>query len=366
MKFFVKKKYLNVLICCCVILSSLFLNACDSKETAVEPVDVLLITDIGTVEDGSYNQGAWDGIKKYAEESGVICNYYEPKETTLEGYLDEIERGVDNGAKVIVCPGYLHEESVYEASKEYPDVSFVLLDGTPHNSDFSDETIAPNVKAILFAEEQAGFLAGYSAVRDGYTGLGFMGGVPEEPVIKFGYGFVQGADYAAIEMGEEVHIRYTYTNTYYEDNDVENVAKTWFGDDTEIIFACGGAMGRSVMHAAEECDKKVIGVDVDQSNESEKVVTSAMKSLSSAVYNELKNYYAGTFKGGEVTRLGAKDNGICLPMDTSRFEKFTAVDYNNIYQLLVDGSIEPYCETNVGTTSELSLVNTTVSYINFQ
>lgn len=356
------KKLIGVILS--TVLAALSISACGFFEKPVtDPVDVLLITDIGTVEDGSFNQGAWEGIKRYGDEKGIKVKYYEPENTDKDSYLKEVKKGVKNGAQLIICPGYLLEETVYEAAKDYPSVDFILLDGEPHNADYSDMTIAENVMPILFAEEQAGFLAGYSAVRDGYTGLGFMGGIPEDPVIRFGYGFVQGADYAAIEMGVSVHIRYTYTNTFYESNAVEKMAETWYGDDTEVIFACGGAMGRSVMRAAENSNGKVIGVDVDQRNESETVITSAVKSLSTAVYQSILDYYDGNFGGGFVKRYTAAEDGVSLPLESSRFNKFSDVEYNSIYQLLVDGTVVPYEKTNVGTTEELSLVNTEVTYV---
>lgn len=362
MRFRKLKKTIGPIITSCLIMSSL--AGCGVIDTTpIEPVDVLLITDVGTVEDGSFNQGAWEGIKRYGEEKDVLVGYYEPENTDKESYLKEVKKGVKNGAKLIICPGYLLEETVYEAAKDYPDVDFILLDGEPHNADYSDMTIANNVMPILFAEEQAGFLAGYAAVRDGYTGLGFMGGIPEDPVIRFGYGFVQGADYAAIERGVSVHIRYTYTNTFYEDNAVERMAETWYNDDTEAIFACGGAMGRSVMRAAEKCNKKVIGVDVDQRNESDTVITSAVKSLANAVYMSISDYYDGNFGGGFVKRYSAAEGGVSLPLESSRFNRFSQAEYDSIYQLLVDGTVVPYEKTNVGTTEELSLVNTVITYV---
>ncbi len=353
----------------CILLFSVSLCACKDKNneqqtasTQDESVDVLLITDFGTVNDGSFNQGAWEGIQKYGNEFGVKTAYYQPSDTSSQTYLDEIKRGIKNGAQLIICPGYLLEETVFTAQTKYPDTNFILLDGQPHNSDYSDVSIGDNVMSLLFAEEQAGFLAGYAAVRDGYTKLGYIGGIPEAPVIRFGYGFVQGIDYASIEMGVNVDVKYIYANTFYEDKRVEDLAAEWYQGGTEAIFACGGAMGRSVMRAAENNAGKVIGVDVDQSAESSTVITSAMKSLGNAVYMAIKDYYDGTFEGGKTTVVTAKENGVCLPLDHSRFNRFSSVEYNAVYSLLVDEVIVPYAETNIGTTGELTLINTNVNY----
>jgi len=341
------------------VLLLLLLAGCKKSEDAAE---LALITDVGTIEDGSFNQGAWEGIKRYAEENGINYRYYQPKEADTAVYLETIKEAVKNGAKLIICPGYLPEEAVYQAQDKYPKVNFILLDGTPHNADYTDNKINDNVMPILFEEDQAGFLAGYAAVRDGYTHLGFMGGIAEEPVIRYGYGFVQGADYAAIEMGVNVDINYCYTDTFTESPEVQELAASWYQEGTEVIFACGGAMGRSVMAAAGAADAKVIGVDVDQSGESPTVITSAMKMLSNAVYAGVKDYYNNSFKGGEIMMMTAKNGGVGLPIETSDFRKFTSAEYDAVFTLLVEDAIVPYASAEVGTTEDLTLVNTIVTY----
>lgn len=363
MRFNKYKKRLHSIL---AVLMIIMLTGCGDNtqdNTLSSPVEVLLITDYGTINDGSFNQGAWEGISAFAKKNGALIDYYQPENTDMDSYLDAIKRGVTNGAKVIVCPGYLLEEPVFEAQKAYPEVQFVLVDGQPHNEDYSEQFIAENTVSILFSEEEAGFLAGYSAVREGYTRLGFIGGVPADSVIKYGYGYVQGADYAAIEMGVEVHVRYTYANTFDDEDFVETTASTWYQDDTEVIFACGGELGRAVIRAAEKNNGKVIGVDVDQSSESEVVLTSAEKALSAAVEGVLEDFAKGQYYGGQARIFTAKEQGVCLPMETSRFDKFTQEQYDSILSRLVDGMITPYGATDIGTTQELTLVNTEVTYI---
>lgn len=361
-----KKSIINKLSALVFIMTlcAMAFTGCGKKEIAPEDeVEILLITDIGTVDDGSYNQGTWQGITAYASEHDITAKYYVPETTGKESYLAEIERGVNNGAKIIVCSGYLMEETIFEAQKKYSDVTFILVDGTPHNADYTDETILKNTLSISFEEEESGFLAGYAAVRDGYTNLGFMGGVPEDAVIRYGYGFVQGADYASIQIGLPVSIKYTYTNTYLEDDSVEAMAGSWYEEGTEVIFACGGDMGKSVMRAAEDHDGKVIGVDIDQSRESDSIITCAMKSIDTAVYKAIASYYDSTFAGGQNIVLSAADSCVCLSIQTSKFRKFDWAEYQSIYQQLVDGIIHPYAQTDIGTCEELSLINTAVSYI---
>ncbi len=350
-----------------VILTFALLTGCgkDSDATPDRQAQVVLITDYGTVDDNSFNQAAWEGLKMYAEETGISYDYYSPEDTDNDSIMKQFKRGDSNGAKLFVCPGSMLEVPVYLAQKKYDDQSYILIDGAPHNEDNTETRIDENVSVITFAEEEAGFLAGYAAVRDGYKGLGFIGGMPIDPVIRYGYGFVQGADYAAIEMGVNVHIRYTYANTFGDEPEIEDLAGAWYDDDTEVIFACGGALGKSVIRAAENHEGKVIGVDVDESSESQTVITSAMKDVKTAVYNEVKAYFEGTFAGGVETKMTAKTNGICLPMETSRFEKFDVDSYNSVYSYIVDDLIVPYNGTDIATCEELTLINTEVTYIDY-
>ena len=360
------KKHIGIFLA--VSLSAVLIAGCGKKDTGTEdkPVDVVLITDYGTVDDNSFNQSAWEGIKDYAEKSGISYEYYHPEDTDIDSIMAQFKRGASNGAKLFVCPGSMLEVPVYMAQNKYDDQSYILIDGIPHNEDNTETVIGDNVSVITFAEEEAGFLAGYAAVRDGYKGLGFVGGMPIDPVIRYGYGFVQGADYAAIEMGVNVHIRYTYTNTFSDEPAVEELASAWFDDDTEVIFSCGGAISKSVIRAAENHNGKVIGVDVDESSESETVITSAMKDVRKAVYDQVSAYFEGTFTGGGQINMTAKSDGVCLPMETSRFEKFDKDSYDSVYSHIVDGLIDPYNKTDIATCDELSLVNTEVTYIVFE
>ena len=304
--------------------------------------EIAMITDIGTIDDKSFNQGVWQGIVDYCENNKITHEYYKPSEQNCEAYLSAIELAVDNGAKVIVTPGYLFEEPIYKAQYKYPDVHFILIDGKPHNSTYKKYKTNKNTVGILFAEEQSGYLAGYAAVKDGYRKLGFMGGKEITSVKNFGHGFVQGANDAAKELNiENVDIKYHYSGGFDATPEVQTLAQSWYKKGTEVIFACGGSVGNSVMAAAESLDnKKVIGVDVDQSGDSATVITSAMKSLSFAVTETLDEYYNGKFPGGKTITLGADKQGVELPMNTSRFKKFTQEDYDKIYKDLAEGKIK--------------------------
>lgn len=301
--------------------------------------ELALVTDLGTIDDKSFNQGAWEGMKKYADENKLSYKYYQPQEGTTDSYMETIGLAVEGGAKLVVCPGFLFEEPIYNVQDKYPDVHFILLDGEPHDADYNYKT-AENVMPILFQEDQAGFLAGYASVKEGYKKLGFMGGLAVPAVIRFGYGFVQGAEYAAQEDGiSDLEIMYNYTGGFAATPEAQSMAASWYQNGTEVIFGCGGAVGNSVMAAAQEKNAKVIGVDVDQSPESDTVITSAMKLLSNSVYDGVKAFYDGSFPGGSTSVFTAENNGVGLPMDTSKFETFTQEQYDAIYKKLAGGEI---------------------------
>ena len=344
-------------------------NATDTKVGSEgSTYELALVTDSGTINDKSFNQGAWEGLADYAKGANKTAKYYQPAEVSDEAYLQAIDLAVKGGAKIIVCPGYNFEESVWEAQKKYPEVDFIILDGAPHNADSSDKTIAKNTASIFYCEQQAGFLAGYAAVKEGNTKLGFMGGVAVPAVIKYGYGFVQGADYAAKKLGvKSVSMKYTYVGNF--DATPENMAKAaaWYNEGTQCIFACGGAVGNSVMKAAETAKdggKTVVGVDVDQSGESATVITSAMKNLAQSVKDTVGEYYAGMFPGGQSTTLTAKENGVQLPMASSKFSKFTQADYDDLFKSMGIGTISIKDNTAAATADKLGTEIVKVEVIN--
>ena len=341
----------KVVVALVVAVLALALAACQPKKT----YEIGLVTDVGTINDKSFNQGAWEGVEEYAEEHDISYKYYQPDTKSTEDYVKSIEVAIKNGAKIVVTPGFLFENAIWLVQDKYPTVKFVLLDGAPHNvsdwgtmatvdgSPVNFETGA-NVYSIFYAEEESGFLAGYAAVKEGFTKLGFMGGMSVPAVVRFGYGFVQGANYAANEMGlanGAITIKYEYLNSFAPDAAHQTKAASWYTAGTEVIFVAAGGAGNSVMKAAEGiADKFVIGVDVDQKAESERIITSAMKELSTSVYGALEEIYNNrqyngdgdiiTTNGKSIT-LDASVGGVGLPADFSRFDTFTQAMYNVIF-----------------------------------
>ncbi|WP_297289822.1 BMP family lipoprotein [uncultured Flavonifractor sp.] len=336
-----------------------------SGETATDPdsipdtmtsedgkFQVAFVTDVGQLKDKSFNQGTFDGVKLYAAANGLSYKYYQPanaNEATDDDRYDAMKAAVDGGAEVVVCAGFLQEAALRKAAIDFPEVPFVFIDGYPLTEDPEnpDSPILTNVAAIAFKEEQAGYLAGYAAVKDGFTKLGFSGGGggTNPACCRFGYGYVQGANDAAKELGTTVEMNYSwqYGATFSGSTELQTMISGWYANGTEIVFACGGSMFQSIAAAASANDKYVIGVDVDQAGESDYVVTSAMKGLSDAVQWAVGHVYDGTFSeiGGVATSLGVENNSVALPTADSswRFETFTVEEYEALYQQMLDGSL---------------------------
>lgn len=320
----------------------------DSMTSADGKYQVAFVTDVGQLKDKSFNQGTFDGVKLYAAANGLSYKYYQPangSEATDDDRYDAMKAAVEGGADVVVCAGYLQEAALKKAAIENPETPFVFIDGYPLTDD-AGNTLS-NVAGIAFKEEQAGYLAGYAAVKDGFTKLGFSGGGggTNPACCRFGYGYVQGANHAAEELGITVDMNYSwqYGSTFSASTDLQTMINGWYVNGTEIVFACGGSMFQSIVAAASANDKFVIGVDVDQSGESEYVVTSAMKGLADAVQWAVAKVYDGTFDtiGGQQTSLGVADNAVELPTgaDSWRFESFTVEKYESLYQQMVDGTL---------------------------
>lgn len=309
--------------------------------------ELALVTDVGNIDDKSFNEGAWNGVVSYAEDNGVTYNYYRPSEDSTAARVETIGAAIDGGAKIVVCPGYLFEEAIYQVQETYPDTQFLLLDGVPHNADYTDNKTATNVHCILYREEQAGYLAGYAAVMEGYRSLGFCGGMAVPAVIRYGYGFIQGADVAAQELGETIDMKYYYANAFSPSDDLQTKMAGWYADGTECVFACGGGLYLSVLAAAEAADATMIGVDVDQSAESERIVTSAIKELSNSVVLSLTALYENDLVwpedyAGITANLGAAEDCVGLPTAEGswRLENYTVDQYTELFGKIKAGEIE--------------------------
>ena len=300
---------------------------------------VALVTDVGTIDDESFNQACWEGVVAWCDENKVEYTYYQPTEDSTDARVLSVGQAIAEGYNTIVLPGFLFNETVPIIQEAYPEAYFIAVDVAA-----SDVNPAANTACITFAEEQAGYLAGYAAVKDGYTKLGYLGGMAVPAVIRYGYGYIQGADAAAAEMGVDIEINYTYGGQFFGSPEITAKMEGWYQAGTEIVFACGGGIYTSALEAAEKNNGKVIGVDSDQGGISPLIVTSAMKLLKDAVVSALNGLNAGEWEkfGGKQTVYDLTMGDVVgLPTAEAswRFSTFTVEEYNALKAKIADGTV---------------------------
>ena len=348
----------------------------DDPQTKVE-YKVAMITDYGDITDQSFNQTTYEACKAFAEDNSIEFSFFMPAGDINADRVSMIENAVDVGFNVIVLPGYAFGGAIVEAAPEFPDVKFIALDVaagdlletavakagetydyTPENWDLNKYVDMSNVYCAVYQEELCGYMAGYAAVKLGYKNLGFLGGMSVPAVVRYGYGFVQGVDAAAADLGlTDVKVNYIYGGQFFGDADITAVMDTWYQGGTEVVFACGGGIYTSAVDAAKKVGAKVIGVDVDQAGVIAKyagvdgmTVTSAMKGLYPATYDTLTDVivngnwdkYVGKIATlGLVSGTDPEANYVQIPMGdgTQWSDSFTQDDYKAMVKDMFDGKI---------------------------
>ena len=378
----IMKKFLALILALVMVLG---LVACGEKAPVDDGADagdevvtpeykVAMITDYGDITDQSFNQTTYEACKAFCEANSIEFTYKKPAGDNTSDRVAMVEQAVDEGYNVIVMPGYAFGGTIVEAAPMYPEVKFIALDVAegdlleagvtaagesydynPANWDLSKYVDMTNVYCAIYQEELCGYMAGYAAVKMGYTKLGFLGGMAVPAVIRYGFGFVQGVDAAAAEMGISVDVNYAYGNQFFGDNDITAAMDTWYQNGTEVVFACGGGIYTSAAEAAAKVGAKVIGVDVDQAGIIDGVygegmtVTSAMKGLYPATFDTLTDVivngnwanYAGKIETlGLVSGDDPAANYVQIPMESTQWsDSFTQDDYKALVKGMFDGTI---------------------------
>ena len=366
------KKFFALLLALIMVMS---MAAC-GPEDAGDGYKVAMVTDYGDITDQSFNQTTWEAVVAFGKEHNVETKYYKPVSNDTAGRVASVELAIADGYNVIVMPGYAFGGTIAEVSGQYPDVKFIALDVSkgdlleggvalkgekydynPDNWDLSKYVYMDNVYCAIYQEELCGYMAGYAAVKLGYTKLGFLGGMAVPAVIRYGHGFVQGVDAAAKELNVEVELNYVYGGQFFADADITAVMDTWYAGGTEIVFACGGSIYQSAAEAAKKVGGKMIGVDVDQAAiidgayGADMTVTSAMKGLYPATVDALVDVvingkwadYAGKIDTlGLVSGTEVEKNYVGIPTASTQFEdgKFTSADYAALVKAMFEGTLK--------------------------
>lgn len=338
------KKLFSIMLAIVLVVGAVAVFAGCNKEA-----EIAVVTDVGSLKDGGFNQGTWEGAKAYAKANGKSVQYYQPAnkaDATDQDRVAAMEKAIANGAKVIVAPGFLQAAAMSTVAASNPDVKFIFIDGWPLAD--ADGKLLTNVTAVSYKEEESGYMAGYAAVMEGYTKLGgtFGGGGTNPACNRFSYGYVQGANAAAKAKNVDkvdIKISFQYGESFSASNELATQIAGWYASGTQVVFSCGGSMFESVKQAAEEtADGKIIGVDVDQAKYSERVITSAVKGLSESVELILGKFYAGKWDaelGGKLSNLGASEDATGLPTAKWRTKNFTIEQYQALLKDIKDGKV---------------------------
>lgn len=365
------KRFLAALLAIVMLLSVV---ACNKKEAYNSDYRVAMVTDYGDITDQSFNQTTWEAVVKFGEDNNVQTKYYKPTSNDTAARVASVELAIADGYNVIVLPGYAFGGTIAEIAADYPEVKFVALDVAkgdlleagvalkgeaydynPDNWDLSKYVDMSNVYCAIYQEELSGYMAGYAAVKMGYTKLGFLGGMAVPAVIRFGYGYVQGVDAAAKELGITVDMKYAYGNQFFGDADITAVMDTWYQGGTEVVFACGGGIYTSAAEAAKKVGGKIIGVDTDQKGVIDGLygegmtITSAMKGLYPTTIDTLTdiivkgnwdNYKGKIVTLGLVSGDDASLNYVQIPETTLFDDNFTKADYAAMVKGMFEGTIK--------------------------
>lgn len=371
------KKVLSLVLAFAMLMSVLVVFTACGGNNGTSDMKVAMVTDYGDITDQSFNQSTYEASKEWCEANDVDFKYFKPADNNTDARVTSVEQAINEGYNVIVLPGYAFAGTIVRVQNEYPDVKFVALDvaagdilsealgeaydWVPENHDIT-QYLSSNVFCAVYQEELSGFMAGVYAVEQGYRHLGFLGGMAVPAVIRFGYGFVQGANYAAEALDAEVTIEYAYGNQFFGDDQITAYTDNWYQNlGVEVVFACGGGIYTSAAESAKKvANGKVIGVDVDQKATIDgaygegMTITSAMKGLQPTVKLLLGAIADGKWDDykGKILNLGLvsgtdpEANYVQLPMDSTQWDdEFTKDDYKALVKKLYDKTITVSTDT---------------------
>ncbi|MBS6005355.1 MAG: BMP family ABC transporter substrate-binding protein [Clostridium baratii] len=358
-----KKKFIALAL---TLVMATGLVACGSGEdkgdSAAKKSDlkVGMVTDSGTIDDKSFNQGTWEGIVQAEKELGVSKKYLQPAGEKSADYLKSIGDQYDAGNKFIVTPGYKFETAVFEAQDKYKDAKFVIIDGSPNSGEKGAKPVVKeNTVSIFFAEHESGFLAGVaSAVQMKEAKFGFIGGLEIPSVQKFNWGFQQGVKYANENLGTKITINkedVIYEGTFNNTAGGQQIAAKMYDRGVNVIFTAAGGTGAGAITEAKARAQKgkeawVVGVDVDQyaegiykdkdGKEKSIILTSATKKIKKATFDMIKEELDGKFQGGKTLMYDAKNDGVGIPEENPNLSDEATKAANDVFAKIKSGEIK--------------------------
>ena len=310
--------------------------------------EIAFLTQSEDIFDKGYCEAIFKGIAQYAYSSGKTYSYYYPAIENKENFYNTMKTAIDDGAELIVTSSDSYNEIIGSIQYDYSDDYFLMVDGHPTDEENNPIDLNTNVHCIKFDEYTSGYIAGYITAQEGYKSFGFLGGKENDSVKAYGYGFVKGIDDYAKQTNNpaDYSLNYCYTNTFSASDKIYKKAKAWYESGTEVIFSCGGNIFKSITQAANETDKKVIGVDVNQNLIEPCVITSANKGVDIGVITALDDFFASyewsSKLAGQTTICGTESWCASIPAqeDSWKFKNVTIEEYLDFYLKIRSGDIK--------------------------
>ena len=325
------------------------LVGCGKTEVKLEQptLKVGMVTDVAGIDDKSFSEITWKGVSEFAKEhQNVEVQYVTPSDNALPTLVSAVDNLVLSGNEAIVLTGFVFEETAGAVAKMYPNVKFILIDGQPLVD--GEYKSYDNVVSIYFNEHESAFLTGVASALETKTGkFGFIGGIANDAVKKFGWGYVAGVAYANQVYNTDAHVvDYVYSGSFSDVSMGVSLAGGMFDKGIDTIMHAAGGVGVGAMKEAKtRGDVKIVGVDVDQYHEgllndgSSIILTSAMKNIDVAVKEHLAHYANGEFKGGQVFTLGITDNGVGIPSENPNLSNDTIAKVEETMKQVKDGAV---------------------------
>jgi basic membrane protein A len=273
-----------------------------------KPLKIGMVTDVGGVNDQSFNQSAWEGLQKAKKELGIKASYQESKQDA--DYQANLETLYDAGNGLIWGIGFKMADAILTAAKQNPKQKYAIVDYTYENK------TPPNVLGVMFKAEEGAFLAGYISAKMSKTNtIGFIGGMSVPIIHAFQYGFKAGAKQA----NKNIVILEQYSESFTDAAKGKAIANQMISKNADVIFHAAGAVGDGVIEAAKEKNKMAVGVDRDQNYLAPKnVITSSMKRVDNAIFQVVADLKKGIFKGGTTQNFGLKDGAVDIAPTTEK------------------------------------------------
>lgn len=305
-------------------------NKTDDKQ-----LKIAMITDVGGVNDQSFNQSAWEGLQKADKDLGTKSTYQESHQDS--DYVPNLETALDAENDLIWGIGFKLADAVKDAAEENDDIKYAIVDFS-----YGDDT-PDNAVGVVFKQEQPSFLVGYIAAMMSETGkVGFVGGMESEVISAFDYGYHAGVAYANKVADKDVKVLRQYAEAFDDPAKGKAIANSMYQQGADIVFHAAGGSGDGVIEAAKEQDKYAIGVDRDQHDLApDNVITSAMKRVDVGVYNVVKDLKEGKFVGGTTVVYGLEEGAVDIaPTSDKHVPKEILDKVEEIKKLIIDGEIK--------------------------